>query len=776
MLGLASALLCSLCSGLLAPSAAQASSRHASMILDANSGKVLHAQAADELRHPASLTKMMTLYMAFELIEMGRLSYTTPIKVTAEAAAAAPSKLELEPGETIQLIDAIKALVTKSANDMAIAIAQHIGGSEQNFARLMTEKARQLGMSKTVFRNASGLPNDEQVTTARDMITLGLHLQDDFPRHYPLFGLRTFAYNGGSYRNHNTLLLSYRGTDGIKTGYTHKSGFNLVANVRRDGRHVIGAIFGGESAGARNAHLRTLFDRAMPHAATERTRKAPPAPIMIVAKRASPKPTQLARAEATPSQSAPPPAPAPKPAARPTVAAAATPPPAAPAPAKAAPSLAATASSASAPSPVVTAAAKAAARAAPTKPAEAETPPPAPPAATAVEPAEAAKPATATADAGSAIAAEPTAGDAPAPAATVEGGASDIAEAGSPAGSPAIAVAKVRRVMVAPHVTRPAVAVADAGSTGAPPATPAQRAVTAQAADAAPAAAAPGLEPRPQGFAVASLGKPSSRLPPERQAAPLASAPVGPRETVLAKSAATAGPDSEPPRLPSSFEAQVAALAANVAPRALSDARPAPAAGDAPRSATAPLGAPPSTLAAQAEAIEALARGEPPRGAEPPVATGPASGQQVAAAAELPPPTYRLKGPVMDGGPRAPAPANAPGTPAPPARVAVAPAVSAPPAMALPAAAAARTPAGPGGFQIQIGAYASEAEAERRLATVQSGATALLKGHAPTTLPVVKSNRTLYRARFASFDSTSAAAACLELRRQQVDCFVMKAE
>ena len=149
---------------------------------------MLHQSAADEPRYPASLAKMMTLYMAFELIEQGRLSYQTKIKMSANAAAAAPSKLDLERGRgDRRCIDAIKALITKSANDVAVALAEHIAGSEENFARLMTRKARQLGMSATTFRNASGLPDDEQVTTARDMVTLALRLQDDFPKHYPLF-------------------------------------------------------------------------------------------------------------------------------------------------------------------------------------------------------------------------------------------------------------------------------------------------------------------------------------------------------------------------------------------------------------------------------------------------------------------------------------------------------------------------------------------------------------------------------------------------------------
>ena len=185
--------------------------RAASMVIDANTGAVLHNKGGDELVYPASLTKMMTLYMTFELIELGRLNYDSKIKMTQEGADAAPSKLDLDAGEELTVVDAIKALVTKSANDVAIALAMHIGGTETNFARLMTRKARELGMQNTTFRNASGLPDPEQKTTARDMITLGLRLQDDFPRHYRLFSTRTFTYRGKTYRNHNTLLTRYPG-------------------------------------------------------------------------------------------------------------------------------------------------------------------------------------------------------------------------------------------------------------------------------------------------------------------------------------------------------------------------------------------------------------------------------------------------------------------------------------------------------------------------------------------------------------------------------------
>jgi len=262
---------------------ASAAGKNAVLVIDANTGRVLHASAADEPRHPASLAKMMTLCMAFELIEQGRLSYQTKIKISANAAATAPTKLGLDEGEEIALIDAVKAIITKSANDMAVAIGEHIAGSEEMFARLMTQKARQLGMSATTFKNASGLPDDAQITTARDMVTLALHLQDDFPKHYPLFATQSFTYQGETFSNHNTMLQNYEGTDGIKTGYTRASGFNLVASVRRGRKHVVGAIFGGATAATRNAAMRTFLNIGLVKASTEKTRK-PASPLVAQAK------------------------------------------------------------------------------------------------------------------------------------------------------------------------------------------------------------------------------------------------------------------------------------------------------------------------------------------------------------------------------------------------------------------------------------------------------------------------------------------------------------
>ncbi|MET0408524.1 MAG: serine hydrolase [Hyphomicrobium sp.] len=266
-------------SGLAVTNAGAGEKRHAAFILDANTGAVLHNEDADEPRHPASLTKMMTLYLTFETLNSGRLKMSDKLTISTRAASVAPSRLDLDPGDQISVSDAIRAVITKSANDIAVALAEKIGGSEPNFARLMNVRARQLGMSGTHYENASGLPNDDQITTARDMATLALHLQDDFPQYYPLFATQVFSYGGKSYRNHNTMLKSFAGIDGIKTGYTRASGFNLVTSWHRGSRHLIGVVFGGSTAGVRNAEMRVLLTRMASRASSVKTRRS-----LVVAK------------------------------------------------------------------------------------------------------------------------------------------------------------------------------------------------------------------------------------------------------------------------------------------------------------------------------------------------------------------------------------------------------------------------------------------------------------------------------------------------------------
>ncbi|KAF0231022.1 MAG: putative D-alanyl-D-alanine [Beijerinckiaceae bacterium] len=238
----------------------------ASMVYDVNSGKVLQSTNGDASRHPASVTKVMTLYMLFEQLETGRFKLSTELPVSREAASQAPSKLGLRPGETISVEDAIKALVTKSANDIAVVVAEAIGGDEDRFAAMMTRKARAIGMSRTTFRNASGLPNPGQITTARDLVTLGRVIQDRFPRYYPYFGTRMFTYEGRGHRNHNRLLGQVEGVDGIKTGYTRASGFNLLTSAKADGRHLITVVLGGRSGRSRDAQVAGLIENHMDRA------------------------------------------------------------------------------------------------------------------------------------------------------------------------------------------------------------------------------------------------------------------------------------------------------------------------------------------------------------------------------------------------------------------------------------------------------------------------------------------------------------------------------
>ncbi len=534
--------------------ASQAEVLSASIVVDANTGQVLHEQSADSPRHPASLTKMMTLYLAFEEIEQGRLSYASKLTVSPAAAAVAPSKLELAAGEEIELIDAIKAVITKSANDMAVAIAERIGGTQSGFVRLMNERARQLGMQSTVFANASGLPDPRQITTARDMATLALRLQDDFPTHYQLFALKSFTYRGKTYRTHNTLLLRFPGMDGIKTGYTRASGFNLVSSVRTGGKHLVAAVFGGATASARNAHMRLLLYRALEKASTERTRQ--------------PGPQLAARPQPAPRT-----------------------------------------------------------------------------AADAVE----------TADAG-----------APWSTQTKEAAKTNV-----PAPRPATAAKRT-----APPAPEPA-------------ARPAAKDLDRLIADVAPGATAP--------------AEGDEGVPP---AAP-AAAPIVPKLDLNALRAAIL----EAPSGPSGAAPVEAAAAAPASIDALL-ANPSAAAGRARE---------PSTLDLQAQALA--------------VASSDAAG------------------------------AAFPGPPATEASTQ---------ATAIPAR---FDPAPRGdGYEIQIGAYASSAEAERKMASAKERAPGLLDGHEPVALPVQKSDRQVFRARFTGFSEATATNACLELRRLAIDCFVMKAD
>jgi len=243
--------------------------RYSDIVVDGNTGAVLHASEPDALRHPASLTKIMTLYLLFEQLEAGKLKLDSWLEVSEHAAVQSPTKLGLRDGQTIRVEDAIKGIVTRSANDAAVVVAEAIGGDEETFAKLMTRKAQSLGMTHTVYHNASGLPADQQVTTARDQVLLGRAIQERFPRYYKYFSTRSFEFRGEEIGNHNRLLGSVEGVDGIKTGYIAASGFNIVTSVHRDNRYLLAVVFGGSSAGSRDQRVRELIHNHIAQASVQ---------------------------------------------------------------------------------------------------------------------------------------------------------------------------------------------------------------------------------------------------------------------------------------------------------------------------------------------------------------------------------------------------------------------------------------------------------------------------------------------------------------------------
>ncbi len=235
-------------------------SKYSAIVVDAHTGRELWGVNENALRHPASLTKVMTLYLLFEQLQKGNLTMESRIPFSEHAAAQEPSKLGVSPGNSISVEQAIKAVVTRSANDVAVAIGEKIGGSESNFAALMTHKAHEIGMSRTLYRDASGLPNDEQLTTAHDLSVLGRAMQQRFPQYFHYFSLREFTYNGQVIGNHDHLLGRIDGVDGIKTGYTNGSGFNLLTSVHRDGRALVAVVMGGISGPARDRLMARLIE------------------------------------------------------------------------------------------------------------------------------------------------------------------------------------------------------------------------------------------------------------------------------------------------------------------------------------------------------------------------------------------------------------------------------------------------------------------------------------------------------------------------------------
>jgi D-alanyl-D-alanine carboxypeptidase len=239
------------------------------IVVDANTGRELYGVNENGLRHPASITKVMTLYLLFEQLDKGAMTLQSQIPISEHAAGQEPSKLGISAGDSLSVEDAIKAVVTRSANDVAVAIAEAIGGDEANFAQLMTRKAHALGMSRTIYRNASGLPNDEQITTARDLTVLARATEERFPKYFHYFSTHEFNYAGEIIGNHNHLLGRVEGVDGIKTGYTRASGFNLLTSVHRDGRSLVAVVMGGRTGGARDRIMEQLIADHIAEASTE---------------------------------------------------------------------------------------------------------------------------------------------------------------------------------------------------------------------------------------------------------------------------------------------------------------------------------------------------------------------------------------------------------------------------------------------------------------------------------------------------------------------------
>ncbi|ACE91255.1 MULTISPECIES: D-alanyl-D-alanine carboxypeptidase [Rhizobium] len=263
-----------------------ANPKYAGIVVDAKTGNVLYSENADRLQYPASLTKMMTLYMTFEALEQGRIRLDTPVPFSAHAAAQAPTKLGVRAGGTITVEQGILGLVTLSANDAATALGEMLGGSEDRFAQMMTAKAHALGMTRTTYRNANGLPNTAQMTTARDQARLGIALRQHFPQYYGYFSTRAFKFGTRTIRSHNRLVGSVRGVDGIKTGYTRAAGFNLVSSVQVDGKSIVSVVLGGTSGPARDAQMRNLIATYLPKASSrggssQLIAQAAPAPAMI---------------------------------------------------------------------------------------------------------------------------------------------------------------------------------------------------------------------------------------------------------------------------------------------------------------------------------------------------------------------------------------------------------------------------------------------------------------------------------------------------------------
>jgi D-alanyl-D-alanine carboxypeptidase len=696
------------------------------IVVDANSGNVLYAASPDELRHPASLTKIMTLYLLFERLEAGKLKLDSQLSVSEHASAQAPTKLGLKPGHTIAVEDAIKGLVTKSANDAAVVVGEAIGGNESDFAEMMTKKAHALGMSHTVYRNASGLPNDEQVTTARDQALLGRAIQERFPSQYRYFSTLSFTYHGESMRNHNMLLGHVEGVDGIKTGYTQASGFNLVTSVHRNNRRIVAVVLGGASAGARDAKMRSLIESHIAAASTQHT--APAIAEVAGAKVA----TRTAAAKAPATYSV----------------ASFSPPTALPA-SKFVP----TAPAENALTAAVNDAARAPAVAKPATPVEAN---------------DTIKPIhvktikvklTPTQTAGLGPIVSPV--------------RDEQAETGA---QPApLAVAPPR----APAPRAAAMAAPAAASAAAPPVAAAPVPVTAPLA-AAPVVAAP-IAAVAAPVAPASVFVPKTAPVAVHAAAPTAPPVAAPPVAATAVPVATASvavPKTAPvaayaaaPTATSVATPPAAAAAVPVAPASVIVPKTAPVAAYAAAHTAASVAAPPVAAAAVpvAPASVIVPKTAPVAAyAAAPTATPVApAAAPVATASVIVPKTVATAPPSVS-------PATAPMAAAP-VRVALAPAAAEASAPEPKRDVAARSAPTHTGWMVQVGAFDVERDAQQRLTNAHAKVGHALDNADPFTEPVMKGDKTLYRARFAGFQQKDEAdAVCKQLKRNDIDCMTIR--
>jgi D-alanyl-D-alanine carboxypeptidase len=805
-------------------SSSSSSPPYAAIVVDGNSGSVLHSANADELRHPASLTKIMTLYLLFERLDAGKIKLDTQLPVSEHASVQAPTKLGLKPGHTIAVEDAIKGLVTKSANDAAVVIAEALGGSEGDFAELMTRKAHALGMVHTVYRNASGLPNDEQVTTAREQAVLGRAVQERFPRFYRYFSTSSFTYHGETMSNHNHLLGRVEGVDGIKTGYTQASGFNLVTSVHRNNRHIVAVVLGGSSAGARDAKMRSLIEEHMARAATQHTAPviaegAVAMPVTRTAeaktdtkvKTAAPSIAEGARstqaeaktdvktksyevasvpqqqwpaskfaAAAEAAESAPAPV-AVKPAPSPTRSAS-----------TAKPALVA-ADDTIKPIPVKTIKVKLAQfpgagsatamsegsvdaaapfKVIPGKPAPAAAVVAAPADASPVAPAAPVAAVAAVAPAAPAVKALPVD---PTPAAPVQ-----IAPMAPPAPA-AKAAAPEETAVVAPAEVEPNALAPAEPPVATPAKSPNNKSPNSKSSNKAPAAKAGGMMLAAAAPPVLIAAPPAAAPAPTSSPAPVAAEPVSAAAIVAALTARSAPVAAKPPAPAlTAASAPTAVTAAPAARTVIAAAAPAPS----PVSAT-PVAAAPVVTTVIAAAAPALVPATS-------VSAAPATTTVIAAASPAAEPTAKSSKPQLVASMTQTAPAETAAVEpiaAPESETAPSyPTVQAFKPASKPKAAAAPAPvieasapeskssrAARAGWVIQVGAFDAEHDAQQRLSKAHAKIGQLLDRADPFTETVLKGEKTLYRARFAGFQQKDEAeAVCKQLKRNDIDCMTIK--